>query len=278
MTDRERCDDESLKKCIQEAYGCTDEQLMDELNEIEESLSDSDFPDVEDRIMSRLMKRIEETAPEEIEEDKEEIKENFLQENSEGTDRKERKVVRFGRKKLLLAAVLAATFAGTLGVTAIGGKSYFFRVDEKKTGIIFDSGKNKSDIDSLGDAYEEIENKFGEKIFALNYLPADIEFVSLSFESYKATIKLKYQESYIYFVQWKSDEETSINTEIDLSNADYVENGWLNEKIYYHENDTEKMEKEYKAQIKKSNNCCWIFGKVDKDEFKKILENIYFYN
>lgn len=278
MTDRERCEDESLKKCIQEAYGCTDEQLMDELNEIEESLSDSDFPDVEDRIMSRLMKRIEETAPEETENDVDESEEAAAFEYPELSDYTEKKTVRFGRKKILLAAVLAATFAGTLGVTAIGGKSYFFRERERESSIVFNSGKNKSDAGSLEEAYQKIEEEFGKQIFRLNHLPEGVQFSSLIVESEeKATIQLKYGENNLYFVQWKSGEEVSVNTGIEKEYEKYVENDWLNQRISYSESVLKDGLYEFTAQIKYSDTVACLFGKCKEDQFEKLLKNIFFY-
>lgn len=45
MTDKERQEDEKLKKCLQTAYGATDEQLLKELEEAEASLDASEFPE-----------------------------------------------------------------------------------------------------------------------------------------------------------------------------------------------------------------------------------------
>ena len=57
MTGKERNEDELLKNCIQEAYGYSDEDILAELDEIEASLSDSDFPGAEERIFQKLMMR-----------------------------------------------------------------------------------------------------------------------------------------------------------------------------------------------------------------------------
>lgn len=279
MNDREKREDESLKKCIQEAYGCTDEQLMDELNEIEESLSDSDFPGVEDRILSRLMERMKETAPEELEDRNTSVEdETAAAAEPVNTVYEEKKVVRIGKRKIFMVAALAAAFAGTVGVTAIGGKSYFFKDRNKVTGVVFNSGKNISDVSNLEDAYKEIKNKFGSHIFALNYLPKGTQFVSLEFEGDdKATVRLKYNEDSIYFVQWKSGKEVSVNMNIDEGKEKYIENEWLNQKIIYTETPLKNDVSEFEAQVKYSDTIVWIFGKSNKHHFEKILKNIYFY-
>lgn len=287
VTDKERHEDEALKKCIQDAYGCSDEQLEKELVELEKSLSESDFPGIEDRLMFRLMARIAEEeeasadVPKEMEvdlkpdEDEESEPSPVLKavESAKG----EKKVVRVGKKKVLLVAALAAAFVGVLGVTAIGGKSYFFKGDEKEKGIVFDSGKNISDVSSLEAAYQEIAKDFGERILTLNYLPENTKFVDLNLEGNKATIKLEYNGNYLYFIQWKRDAESSINMESDREKSGFVDNKWLNQEIQYSENLLENGEIEFEAQIESQSIVSWIFGKSEREEFEKILEKIYFY-
>lgn len=278
MNDREKREDESLKKCIQEAYGCTDEQLMDELNEIEESLSDSDFPGVEDRILSRLMERMKETVPEALEDRNASVEdETAVAAELVNTVDETKKVVRIGKKKIFLVAALAAAFAGTVGVTAIGGKSYFFRKDEDAEEVIFDSGKNNAEVSSVEEAYKEIKNEIGDGIFKLGYLPEGVRLDSLSFDSGKAIVKLEYEEQYLYFIQWKRDEETSAAMKSNKENPLKVENEWLNQKICFYENIIDNDEYEYESQIETLNNVAWFFGIIEKSEFEKILKNIYFY-
>ena len=164
MTDKERREDEALKKCIQDAYGCSDEQLAKELEELENSLSESDFPGIESRLMSKVMKRIadevefdpemSEELDDDLELDEDEITEPesgpALEVVESSTDKT--KVVRVGKKKVLLVAALAAAFVGVLGVTAIGGKSYFFRERQKEVGVVYNSGKSIPNTSKIEDA------------------------------------------------------------------------------------------------------------------------------
>lgn len=289
VTDKERREDEALKKCIQDAYGCSDEQLAKELEELENSLSESDFPGIESRLMSKVMKRIADEVEfdpevsEELDEDLE-LDEDEITVPESGpalevvelsTD--EPKVVRAGRKKVLLVAALAAAFVGVLGVTAIGGKSYFFRGDEKEKGIVFDSGKNISNVSKIEAAYEEIRQEIGDKVFALNYLPQNTKFIELVFDEDKAIIKLEYNENYIYFIQCKRDVEVSLNMDSDREKNCQVENPWLNIMIDYSENQLDSGDMEFEAKVEIDGVVAWVFGKMDRIEFEEILKNIYFY-
>ena len=289
VTDKERREDEALKKCIQDAYGCSDEQLAKELEELENSLSESDFPGIESRLMSKVMKRIadevefdpemSEELDDDLELDEDEITEPesgpALEVVESSTDKT--KVVRVGKKKVLLVAALAAAFVGVLGVTAIGGKSYFFRERQKEVGIVYNSGKNISDASNLESAYKEIELEIGNRIFALNYLPQGTKFIELIFDGDKANIKLEYNGNYLYFVQYKRDVEVSLNMDSDREKGGQVKNQWLNMEIDYDENQLDSGNIEFEAKVEVDGVVAWVFGKMEREEFEKIIENIFIY-
>ena len=148
MTEEERLEDEALKKCIQEAYGCSDEQLLAELDELEATISDSDFPGAEERICQKLLAR---AAEEESAKQEESRPSDIIEPVSADMppaapvrlpDGAGEKRSRFGKKKVFLVAVLAAAFVAMLGVTAIGGKSYFFRIRISRNGIIINNDQH----------------------------------------------------------------------------------------------------------------------------------------
>ena len=189
----------------------------------------------------------------------------------------EEKVVRFGRKKVILVAALAAAFIGTLAVTTIGENNYFFREDERRVETIFDSGKNISDVSSLEEAYVEIKNQLNNPIFALGHLPEDMKFESLTFDGNKAIIKLVYKENNIYFIQWLRDIEASIGLNSDRGKWGTIYNKWLETEIVYEGNKLSQGHIEAEAQFESEGMVGWIFGKMDINEFEEMLKNIYFY-
>ena len=274
---KDRHEDETLIKQIQESFGGSDEQLQARMDRIEKSLTSDEFAGAEDRIMSKLMSRI---AVEEKTVEISAVADN-APETAEGTPEetevKEEKPVRFGRKKIFLVAALAATFAGVLGVTAIGEKSYFFREREKEIGVVFNSGKNIAEASSLEEAYIEIERQFGEKVIACNHIPSNVEFVSLRFENGRAIIKLEMDENYLYLIQWKRSETSSLNMSSDRNEIHTIRNEWMNLDIDYKVNKLADQEAEFEAQIEVEGVACWIFGKLEKTEFEKIVQNLYFY-
>lgn len=272
MTDKEKREDEALKKCIQDAYGCSDEQLMKELEEIEESLSDSDFPGLEDLLMSKLMARIDEADTEEATAEPEDTPDVDIAE--EVTE--EKKVVRVGKKKVLLVAALAAAFVGVLGVTAIGGKSYFFKEDTSEIRE-FNNTQNKSEASKAEDAYKQIQSELGIKVIKMNYLPENMIFDGVIIEDDKSIICYKYNDNNFYFIQREETVDTTIGIGSDRESSGIIENEWIGKRVEYSQNELDSGEMEFEAEFSIENAVYCLWGKMAQQEFEKILRNLYFY-
>ena len=188
MTDKERQEDEKLKKCLQTAYGATDEQLLKELEEAEASLDASEFPGAEERMFRRFMEMERE------EREKENLSEDAVQDNmtvpgmdtagggmgADGTDKNKKKIRRLGKKKVFLVAALVAVFVGALGVTAVGEKNYFFRERSKNAkDFIFNNDRNKTEMSDVEEAYKEIEKNLDIRVLKLGYIPVNLKIKDL---------------------------------------------------------------------------------------------------
>ena len=144
MAEDENKEREKLQDHLEEVCGFSREQLLKEMEQAENSVKDSDFPGAEGRIFRRLMQL-------EAEEQKKPAK----------------KVVRFGKKKVLLTVALAAVFGLMLGMTAIGGKSYFFKrsnKDNAASSILLDNDKNKIEAGKMDEAYGKIKKELMFKL------------------------------------------------------------------------------------------------------------------
>lgn len=280
MTDQERREDEALKNCMEKAYGCTDDELLAELEEIESTLSDSDFPGIEERTYQKLMARMagEEEANTAEASVIKAVKMPLDAKAESGTTEPGEKVVRIGKKKVLMVAVLSAAFVGMLGVTAIGGKSYFFNKALKSdTKIVFDNVKGISEKSKLETVYEEIEDKLNVTVLKLDYVPSDMKLESLEFESNRAVITFNYNDQKIYFIQLVRGESASVGIGSDRVAKGKIDNNWLDKEIEYSENSLEEKEKEYETTFSINDTIYRIFGIMEEEEFKKILEYINFH-
>lgn len=295
MTEGERREDEILKKQIQEAYGCSDEQLLAELDELEATISDSDFPGAEERIYQKLLARAEEEEAGKENENKtsdmdtntaasvsaempaEELAGEPTAEPVCLSDEAVKKHSRFGKKKVLLAAVLAAAFAGMLGMTAIGEKNYFFRLGSGRSSIVVDNDQNVEYRGKTDEAYAEIEDRLQIQVIRFSYLPQGMKFSSAEIGEYKATLLFENGQNTLQMIQEKKAIETSLSVESDRNKCGTVKNDWLNMDIEYSSSITDNGNTEYKAMIVYEDGLYYVFGIIEEEEFIEILKYLSFY-
>lgn len=260
MTEVEKRENETLKKCLKQAYGYSDEQLRKEMEEAEQSLNDSDFPGAEERLYQKIMER------------------EAREKRASATDTSDRKkVVRLGKKRIFLVAILAAAFVGLLGLTAVGEKSYFFRMRETNKGIIFNNGDNLQQTSSLERAYEKIENHLDIEMLKLNYIPSKLQIEEITLEDGWSEIRFDYDGNKIYYVQAKKHSETSIGVNSDRKEKNNIWNDWLKKEITYSELKLEDGQSEYEAHIIIGDILYSIYGKMEIEEFSNIVKNLTFY-
>lgn len=290
MTDKERQEDEKLKKCLQTAYGATDEQLLMELEEAEASLDASEFPGAEERMFRRFMEMERE---EREKREKENLSEDAVQDNmavpgmdtagggmgADGTDKNKKKIRKFGKKKVFLVAALVAVFVGALGVTAVGEKNYFFRgwkgnVDD----LIFNNDKNKVEMSQLEEAYIRINEELDITMVKLGYVPSNLVLRDLIISQNRTVLQFEYNGGKVYFVQGKKDKSSSVIVKSDRKReTKKVVNEWINQKIEIKENQLGKTETEYEAKFYYEDTYYLLSGKIPQEEFEKIVKNIIYF-
>lgn len=286
MTDKERQEDEKLKKCLQTAYGATDEQLLKELEEAEASLDASEFPGAEERMFRRFMEMERE------EREKENLSEDAAQDNmtvpgmdtagggmgADGTDKNKKKIRRLGKKKVFLVAALVAVFVGALGVTAVGEKNYFFRGRSRDINdLVFNNDKNKIDVSKLEEAYKIAEDELNFDILKLRYILSDLQLKELEISNNRVIFQFEYKGNQVYFVQSERDDSASVTAKSDRSiDMGNVNNKWINQEIKLKGNKLENQEVEYEAQFDYEEARYLFSGKIPKEEFTKIIKNINF--
>ena len=293
MADTENREDQKISECLREAFGYSDDQLLKQLDQANETFKDVNFTGAEDRLMKRFLARKaeleEETAsqtPTLVPQNEsantqiaEELPKKMVTVISEAEEKtkNEKKVVRFGKKKVLAAAALVAVIAGMLGGTAIGKKSYFFRQTGKPTKIFLDNDKNNFNESQLEKVYDAAKKQLDIPFLKFGYCPE--EMIYDSFETYKDGIDIQflYRDNVIYLVQRKKETNSSTGAGSDRLVSQEVTNKWMNKKIEYSVNNLENGEQECEAMITFNNNYYYIHGCISETEFKEILEYLYFY-
>lgn len=286
MTDKERQDDQKLKKCLQTAYGATDEQLLKELDEIEVALGASEFPGADERMFRRFMEmereeREKENSPKDAAQDPKPVTGMDATGGGvgpDGTDKSEKKIRRFRKKKIFLVAALVAVFVGALGVTAVGEKNYFFRgwkgdVDD----LIFNNDKNKVEMSSLEEAYKRIDEELDITMVKLGYVPSELYLEELIINKDRAVFQFDYEGNKVYFIQGKWNDSSSVTARSDRREiCDTVTNKWINQEIDITENCLESGLVEYESKFYYKETYYILNGKMPREELKKMIQNIIF--
>ena len=206
-------------------------------------------------------------------------------------DKRIKKVVHRSKKKRRLFLALAAVLILVCGsvITGTGSKSYWKVLMEQIAG---DERASHIDVEEMeseetedGDeiqVFNEIHRELGIYPVRLVYMPNDMVFIGHEFdkEQKRAILFYKYDDQIIRYSMYMNNTESShgqiepdqlvdeyqINTqnEISISIKEY--------KIVNYDKHRYIAEFEYKdAQYQ-------LIGSMEKDEFDKIIKNLYFYN
>ena len=151
------------------------DELLKKMEEAEKSLEDTDFPGAEERIFQKLMER---KAAEEEKEERAGKPAQMPEPAPSGASISGGAAPkRFRKRKLAISAVLAAAFAVLLGITAIGGRSYFLRERKNELNVtIINNNQNKKRISQIEEAYQLIETELKIPVLRLDYVPPGLEF------------------------------------------------------------------------------------------------------
>ena len=277
MADTENREDQKISECLREAFGYSDDQLLKQLDQANETLKDVTFDGAEDRIMKKIMARKAEleketSAPEP------ETERNITLVKAEPEERKDKKIVRFGKKKVLATVALVAVIAGMLGGTAVGKKNYFFRWgNDDRTITILDTDRNKRELSEIESVYEKIEKELKIPVLKLGYYPNGMSLYQCTISEDEAELQFSYQNNYIDLIQAKREKSYSINIESDRVIEKTVFNEWIQQDIRYKVKEISDEEAEYELLITYQNKFYYFTGVMDQKTFLKIVKNLNFY-
>ena len=271
MADLEKREDQKIRECLQQAYGYSDEQLLKKMEEAEKSLEDTDFPGAEERIFQKLMER---KAAEEEKEEREGKPAQMPEPIPSGVSISGGAAPKkFGKRKLAISAALAAAFAVLLGITAIGGRSYFFRARrDELNAVIINNNPNKKDVSQLEEAYQLIETELGIPVLRLDYVPSNLDFQGAVWKENSVTMQFYYDENIVMLYEGKESDNISVGIESDRVQSKKVFNKWLNQEVVYLENELKNGEIEYETLLTIDENVYYFSGIMPEEEFVKIIK------
>lgn len=203
-------------------------------------------------------------------------------------DKRHKKVIRKKKKSKLVIGALAAVLILVCGsvMTSVGSKSYWKTLwndsngDEQNNGIDVENMESieTEDIDEVG-VYKEIAKVMGNYLVRLEYKPKGMVLTryTVDGDQRRAILFYKYENEIIRYTMYMNSKDSSLGQKaVDKLLDEYVVmNGKkeINVKEYEVKN---KKEKRYIAEFEDKGIQYQLKGVMEKDEFEKILKNLFF--
>ena len=203
-------------------------------------------------------------------------------------DKRHKKVIRKKKKSKLVIGALAAVLILVCGsvMTSVGSKSYWKVLWERENGdensniinVEDMETKESEDIDEVG-VYKEIAKVMGNYLVRMEYKPEDMALkrYTVDGDQRRAILFYKYENEIIRYTMYMNSKDSSLGQKaIDKLLDEYiVMNGEkeISVKEYEVKN---KKEKRYIAEFEYKDIQYQLKGIMEKDEFEKILKNLFF--
>lgn len=203
-------------------------------------------------------------------------------------DKRSKKVYRKKKKRYVVMA-LAAVFILVFGsvMTSVGSKSYWkvlwdkMAGDERASHIDVEQMESQEtqDVDEI-QVYKEIWNELGISTVRLGYMPERmyLDTYELAVEQRKAILLYNYNEQIIRYTMYMNDEDSSLGQIVaDQLLEEYsieTAGGPIIDVKGYNVDSLE--ERRYVADFEYMDAQYQIMGIMEKEEFDKIIKNLYF--
>ncbi len=249
-----------VDQVVRRLYGCSDEQLLKELEEAKKNPPPVEFeiyPDEFDRIW-----------------------EDIQAEHQASQSKEKGKVRRFSWKRAAAIALAACLMTGSACLVAWGTKTYFYRERSRggiKGDIVFNNDLATREVNGEDEAYEIIEEELGIKPVRLGYMPGDLIFSQLKIAKGKAVIEFQYRGTIFYMICLSDKEiETSLNHRSDSESYQTVSNKLTGKTVEMRKEITEKGTTKYEAQFIDKNVLYEMIGELPEEEFTKIIQGLHY--
>ena len=203
-------------------------------------------------------------------------------------DKRHKKVVRKKKKSKLVIGVLAAVLILVCGsvMTSVGSKSYWKTLwndsngDEQNNGIDVENMESieTEDIDESA-VYKEIAKVMGNYLVRLEYKPKGmlLKRYTVDGDQRRVTFFYKYENEIIRYAMYMNSKDSSLGQKaVDKLLDEYIVMNGENEISVKEYEVKDQKEKRYIAEFEDKGIQYQLKGVMEKEEFEKILKNLFF--
>lgn len=203
-------------------------------------------------------------------------------------DKRHKKVVRKKKKSKLVIGALAAVLILVCGsvMTSVGSKSYWKMLwndsngDEQNNGIDVENMESieTEDIDEVG-VYKEIAKVMGNYLVRMEYKPKNmvLKRYIIDKEQRMAILFYQYGEEVIKYYMYTNSTDSSFGEKtVDQLLDEYEFQNGMHSILVKQYEIKDSDEERYIAEFEYKDIHYQIKGTIEKEEFEKILENLFF--
>lgn len=293
--DSYQTEDKKIELLLQEAYGYSDEQLLEELEKAEAEAQSAKMeeqtsslqapPDEFETILAKMKERGIQPQLEKELSDSDPLKfaEPDDKVRSAETEEPERppEMARPHRtSKTVWRVLIAAAIAGSLllatGIGVGGRRALEYKADVRDgqgSNIAWNNESENVILHNEEEAYQEIEEKLGIPVLKLKYRPEGMKFEQAFIQDGFAIIEFSYKEKIVHVIQAMGTDVNSDNISSDRTEYTSVYNSWLDKDIAIEKG---AAANEYSAAYKEDKRYYYIEGIMEEDEFIKMIEKMKF--
>lgn len=200
-------------------------------------------------------------------------------------DKRHKKVVRKKKKSKLVIGALAAVLILVCGsvMTSVGSKSYWKTLWNKEAGDENVDVENMEsieteDIDEVG-VYKEIAKVMGNYLVRMEYKPRGmiLKRYTIDKEQRMAVLFYQYGEEVIKYYMYTNSTDSSFGEKtVDQLLDEYEFQNGMHSILVKQYEIKDSDEERYIAEFEYKDIHYQIKGTIEKEEFEKILENLFF--
>ena len=203
-------------------------------------------------------------------------------------DKRHKKVIRKKKKSKLVIGVLAAVLILVCGsvMTSVGSKSYWKTLWNKEAGdetLSYVDVENMEsieteDIDEVG-VYKEIAKVMGNYLVRMEYKPRSmiLKRYTIDKEQRMAVLFYQYGEEVIKYYMYTNSTDSSFGEKtVDQLLDEYEFQNGMHSILVKQYEIKDSDEERYIAEFEYKDIHYQIKGTIEKEEFEKILENLFF--
>lgn len=203
-------------------------------------------------------------------------------------DKRHKKVIRKKKKSKLVIGVLAAVLILVCGsvMTSVGSKSYWKTLWNKEAGdetLSYVDVENMEsieteDIDEVG-VYKEIAKVMGNYLVRMEYKPRGmiLKRYTIDKEQRMAVLFYQYGEEVIKYYMYTNSTDSSFGEKtVDQLLDEYEFQNGMHSILVKQYEIKDSDEERYIAEFEYKDIHYQIKGTIEKEEFEKILENLFF--